>query len=131
MLTFSPPEQYQLGKPKFPEIKPGTKLVDLVGSKSYMLFSILGVDYMWLTKDPKDWQEDEEYQKAEKFVRTVKTVNDCAERNVKMISDFATVLTKDEKVRDCLLQGVEANRQKFADFNVKTLNKEVDNQTLK
>ena len=123
MLTFSPPEKFQLGKPKFPVIKPGTKLVDLVGSKSYMLFSILGVDYMWLSKDPRDWQEDTEYKKAEQFVRTVKTVNDCAERGVKMISEYAAILTKNEKVRDWLLQGVETNRRKYSDFNVKTLNK--------
>ena len=75
-----------------------------------------------MSKDPKDWQEVEEFKKAESFVRTVKTVNDCAERGVKMISDFTTFLTKDEKVRDWLLQGVEANRRKFPDFKVKTLN---------
>ena len=56
-------------------------------------------------------------------MRNVKTVNDCAERGVKMISEYAAILTKDEKVRDWLLQGVEANRKKFPDFNVKTLNK--------
>ena len=94
-----------------------------MGSKSYMLFSILGVDYMWLSKDPRDWQEDTEYKKAEQFVRTVKTVNDCAERGVKMISEYAAILTKNEKVRDWLLQGVETNRRKYSDFNVKTLNK--------
>ena len=57
------------------------------------------------------------------FVRTVKTVNDCAERGVKMITNYATILTKDEKIRDWLLQGVEMNRKKFPDFNIKTLNK--------
>ena len=57
------------------------------------------------------------------FVRTVKTVNDCAELGVKRITDYATVLTKDEKKRDWLLKGVEMNRKKFPDFNIKTLNK--------
>ena len=123
MLTFSRPEKFKLGKPKFPEIKPGTKLVDLVGSYSYLLFHILGVDHKWLSKDPIDWPEDSEFQKAEQFVRTVKTVNDCAERGVKMISDYETSLTKDESVRDWLLQGVELNRRKYPNFNVQTFNK--------
>ena len=76
-----------------------------------------------MNKDPKKWQEDPNYKKVEQFVRTVKTVNDCAERGVKMISDYAAILTKDEKVRDWLLQGVEANRRKYPDFKIMTLNK--------
>ena len=60
---------------------------------------------------------------VEQFVRTVKTVNDCAERGVKLISEYAAILTQDEKARNWLLQGVELNRWKFPDFNVKTLNK--------
>ena len=54
---------------------------------------------MWLSKDPRDWQEDTEYKKAEQFLRTV---NDCAECGVKMISEYAAILTKNEKVRDWL-----------------------------
>ena len=122
MLTLSPPRKAHLGKPKFPEIKPGTRLVDLVGSDSHMLFNILEVDCKWLSKDPKEWADDADYQKVETFVRTVKTVNDCAEHGVKMITEYATILTHDEKVRDWLLQGVESNRRKYPDFNVKTLN---------
>ena len=123
MLTRPPKKKFLIGKPKFPEIKPGTRLVDLVGCYSHLLFNILGVDYDWLSKDPKDWVEDSDYQKVEQFVRTVKTVNDCAERGVKLISEYATILTQDEKARNWLLQGVELNRRKFPDFNVKTLNK--------
>ena len=97
---------------------------DLVGSHSFLLFKILGVNYSWLSVDPINWHLDQEYQKVEQFVRTVKTVNDCAERGVKMVSDFATILTQDEKMRDWLLQGVELNRRMYPDFNIKTLNKE-------
>ena len=58
ILTYNPPDKFEIGKPKFPEIKPGTKLADLVGSYSYLLFNILGAEYDWLKKDPKDWEED-------------------------------------------------------------------------
>ena len=39
-----------------------------------------------------------------------------------MITEYAAILTKDEKMRDWLLQGVESNRRKYPDFNIKTLN---------
>ena len=122
ILTFSPPEKFKLGKPTFPKVMSGTRLVDLIGQNSYMLFDILHVDYNWLKKEPKVWEEDEDYQKIKVFVRTVKTVNDCAERGVKFITDYARILTKDEKTRDWLMQGVESNRRKYSNFNIKTLN---------
>ena len=123
MLTITPAEKFDIGKPEFPVIKPDTTLVDLVGENSYMIFNILNVDHTWLAKDPKDWDDDPDFKKIKAFVTTVKTVNDCAERGVKMISDYAAILTKDEKTRDWLLQGVELNRKKYPDFNIKTLNK--------
>ena len=122
MLTFTPPDKFDLGKPEFPEIKPTTKLVDLLGENSFMLFSILKVDCKWLAKNPKEWDDDPDYRKIKEFVRTVKTVNDCAERGVKMITEYAAILTNDEKMRDWLL-GVELYRKKYPDFNIKTLNK--------
>ena len=67
--------------------------------------------------------EDPDYQKVEQFVRTVKTVNDCPERGVKLISEYAAILTKDKMARNWLMKGMELNRRKFPDFNVKTLNK--------
>ena len=123
ILSFSPPKNYKLGKPNFQKVNSATELVDLVGENSYLLFHILNVQFNWLNKEPINWEEDEEFNKANKFVRTVKTVNDCAERGVKFITDYATILTKDEKTRDFLLQGVESNRKKYSDFKIKTLNK--------
>ena len=35
LLTFSPPVDYGLRKPEFPEIKEKTRLVDLLGPMSY------------------------------------------------------------------------------------------------
>ena len=39
--------------------------------------------------------------------------NDCAERGVKLMSDFANTLTKDETDKQNLLQVVERQRQLF------------------
>ena len=40
-----------------------------------------------------------------------------------MISDYATILTKDEDQKQWLLQGVEAHRKKYKDFKKETLSK--------
>ena len=66
--------------------------------------------------------EAEAYKVAEEFVKTAKVTNDVAERGVKMAKDYATILTKDDKVRAMLLQGVESCRQKFPDLKKSTLN---------
>ena len=57
------------------------------------------------------------------YVCTVKVTNDCAERGVKLISDYISILTTDEEMRDKLLQGVEHCRRMFPNFNKSTLNK--------
>ena len=47
---------------------------------------------------------------------------DTAERGVKLISEFLNTTTKDESQLQYLLQAVEAHRDKFPNFNKKTLN---------
>ena len=90
-LTFTPQEKFDLGKPEILETKPNTKLVDLSGENSFMLFSILKFDHNWLVKDTEEWDEGPDYMKIKELVRAVKTVNDCAERGVKMITDYAAM----------------------------------------
>ena len=72
--------------------------------------------------NPERWPEDEHYMKAKNFVKTTKVTNDVAERGVKMARDYATILTKDDNIRDMLLQGVERCRRLFPDFKKQTLN---------
>ena len=122
ILTFSPPEQFPIGKPVFQKLTRGTELPDLCGPNSYMLFTILGTDSDWLKLDPAQWKDNDHYKEMEEFVRTVKVVNDAAERGIKLISDYSQILTKDEKVRAKLLQGVEMSRQINPDFKKNTLN---------
>ena len=56
------------------------------------------------------------------YVRTVKVTNDVAERGVKLISDYATILTTDDDMRALLLHGVERNRQVYPNFKKSVLN---------
>ena len=122
ILSYDTPESVSLGKPTFQELSEKTQLHDLVGPKSYTLFTILGTDYDWLRQKPEDWENCPEYLEMREFVRTVKVCNDAAERGVAMISDYSKILTKDNELRRKLLQGVEMSRQIHPNFNKKTLN---------
>ena len=122
ILSYDTPESVTLGKPTFQELQEKTELHDLVGPKSYALFSILGLDYDWLRQKPEDWDNCPEYLEMREFVRTVKVCNDAAERGVAMISDYSKILTQDNELRRKLLQGVEMSRKIHPNFNKKTLN---------
>ena len=124
ILTFEHeiPVSYPLVKPTFPEISESTNIVDLVSKESFMFFTILKTDWQWLHLSPLQWEDNPSYKEAETFVRTVKVLNDLAERGIKLITDYAHCLTKDEEMRKILLHGVEQNRRKYPDFRKKTLN---------
>ena len=122
IFNMARPESFRQGKPVFPVINQSTTLVDLIGPESSFIFEALSLPSDWLTKPSEQWQYDHDYMIAENFVTTVKVVNDLAERGIKMISDFATVITTDERQRQYLLQAVEFHRQKYDSFKKKTLN---------
>ena len=105
-----------------------TQLVDLLGSNSFLLWDILGLDWEWLKEDPSQWEMPTSYQKMKEYVLTVKVTNDCAERGVKvckkficivyrlnlqLITDYASILTEDEEMRSLMLQGLRGAEKCF------------------
>ena len=126
LLTFSVPQEFIIGKPEFPDITERTELVDLIGSNSWFIFSKLKKGSDWLKMSVETWPEDPEYQVIEKFVRTVKTTNDTAERGIKLMTDYAQILSKDEHTKQWILQVVDNHRKVFPDFNKNTLNASQD-----
>ena len=121
-LQGNKPQSYKLEKPKFPVIEEKTRMEDLITPQSFKFFNILGVDCEWLAQSPDKWDQYGSYQVAREFVMTVKVTNDVAERGVKLATDYATILTKDDTIRGMLLQGVERCRRMFPNFLKKTLN---------
>ena len=93
----------------------------MISPDSFKFFDILSLSQEWLHVNPEKWGEFETYNVAKEFVRTVKVVNDTAERGVKIAEDFARILTKDDDMRNLILQGVEQNRKSFPDFKKSTL----------
>ena len=107
----SRPTNFVRGNPTFPVLNPRTRLVHLIGPKSWFLFESLGVGTEWLRKSVQQWNLDEDYKEAEMFVRNVKVVNDVSERAVKLVQDFATSVSNDEQQKQYLLQVVEHHRK--------------------
>ena len=85
--VLRPPESVTLGNPVFQELNERSELHDLVGPKSYRLFSILSTDYERLQQKPEEWENSPDFKEMENFVRTVKVTSDVAERGVKVISE--------------------------------------------
>ena len=56
-------------------------------------------------------------------MRTVKVVNNAAERDVKLNIDCAAIITDDVQQKHDLLQAIEVHREQFPDFEKATLEK--------
>ncbi len=52
------------------------------------------------------WPQNNNFQEGLKIVKTLKVVNDMAERGIKLITDFNDLLTKDEEQKQYVLQVV-------------------------
>ena len=116
-------EELHFGLPSFPDVDEDTKLVDLITSKSWLFFTILNLSADWLVLPPAQWKENQDYVTAEQFVKTVKVTNDVAERGVKIASDYASILTRDSKIRQMIFQVVEKDRRENPGITKKLLNK--------
>ena len=74
------------------------------------------MDKDWLYDKPEQWTANESFKKGQKFVANIKVVNDVAERTVKLYSDYAAILTENQKQRASLLQVVEKHQKQVGDF---------------
>ena len=64
-----------------------------------------------------------DFFRARHFLRTVKVVNNAAERGVKLNIDCAAIITDDILQKHDLLQAIEAHREQYPDFAKATLEK--------
>jgi len=67
------------------------------------------------------WNDNECYTDAERIVKSLKVVNDTAERGVKLIQDYNTMLTKDEEQKQFLLQVIQEHRRMYPDSKKSTV----------
>lgn len=96
-------------------------LSDFVSEKTLIFFNQFGLSTAFLQFDVSNWESSFEFEEAWTFCRDLFVVNDTAERGVKFIKDFNKVLTTDEDEKQCLLQIVEAYRQKYSSYHKSVL----------
>ena len=68
------------------------------------------------------WDSNPDYIEFRNFVRAVKVTNDCAERAVKLATDYSKSLTKDSQERSKIYQVVEAERRAKPETKKASLN---------
>jgi len=88
-----------------------TSIEQFVTRRSLNLFESLRLPQDFLSAPVNTWTTREDYQAACKTVHALKVVNDCAERSVKLATDFNEVLTKNDEQRQLLYQVVEYHRK--------------------
>ncbi len=97
------------GKPKFPTLLPTTSLADLANKDCWFGMHQLHIDPEFMSLDVKEWATNAGFKKSEVNVRAMNMVNDCAERGVKLTSDFVAVARKEQHLQN-VLQAVEHDR---------------------
>ena len=122
LMSLPRPDKIKFGYPAFPKLSDKTELWDLVTSDSWQMFDILQMSPDWLALPPAEWDTDPDYIEFRNFVKTLKVTNDCAERGVKLATDYSKSLTKDSKERSKIYQVVEAERRAKPDSKKSTLN---------
>jgi hypothetical protein len=96
-------------------------LEDFVTPKTMRFFKKLRLDTNFLNEDPSSWLRREGFQSAQAIVRSLKVVNDNAERGVALVQSYNRLLTKDEEQLQFLLQLVSEHRRVYPDVRKGTL----------
>lgn len=71
----------------------------IVSKETMNFFEQLDINPAFLQEPSSSWQDNMLYKAGLTKVKALKVVNDVAERGVKLITDFNTLLTKDEEQR--------------------------------
>lgn len=72
-------------------------------------------------KNVADWPADEEYQAGRDIVRSMRVVNDIAERGVALMEEYNKLITINEEQKQYLLLIVKEFRKKYPDSKKSTL----------
>ena len=68
------------------DLTPQTSLVDLLGTNPFLIEDIPDLEWQWLKISLVEWEKSPAYQEINEYVCTVKVINDCAERGVKVLT---------------------------------------------
>lgn len=89
------------------------ELSDFINKDTNNFFDLFGLTTDFLKHDPSTWSSNQEYQDILKKVVNLKSVNDVAERGVKLVEEYNGLLTKDQEQQQFMLQIVADYRKRF------------------
>lgn len=104
-----------------PDVVLKKNLSDFVSSKSLRFFELLNIPTDFLQKDVKEWEEDDSYMSGKAVVRSLRVVNDVAERGVALMEEYNKLHTRDEEQKQYLLLLVKQFRNKYPNSKKSTL----------
>lgn len=78
--------------------------LQIITKKSKKLFDRFGISQEFLQVDPVHWKDQESYINGRKILKSLRVVNDTAERGVKLMEEFNSKFTKDESQKQFVLQ---------------------------
>lgn len=120
--------EHQLGprqvRPQLPPEAFDGGLDQFVTRRTLQFFDRLQIGKEFLTVDPTEWPNCEDYKAGLEVVEEQAVVNDFAERAVALVQSFNQKLTKKEDGLQDLLKVVQDHRLKYPDPKKKTLLKE-------
>lgn len=96
-----------------------------VSSKTLDFFKIFNLDTKFLSNDPSTWSKNSSYKTAFQMVSKLRVVNDTAERGIKLIEDYNSILTTNEEQKQFVLQIVSGYRKIIPDCKKETLKKQL------
>jgi len=96
-------------------------LTNFVTTNTMNFCRCLDITTDFLQADPDTWNSRDDYKRALEITRSLKVVNDTAERGVALIEEYNSLLTNDEEQKQYLLQVVQDHRRRFPDAKKSTL----------
>lgn len=96
-------------------------ICDFISKSTLNFFKRLRLSTDFLSKNPQNWKDIDEYKTNLNIVKNLKVVNDTAERGIKLIDEYNKILTKNEEQRQFILQTVSEYRKKFKNVTKDTV----------
>ena len=97
----------------------------LITPMSWFPFVLLGLQDSWLGLPPAQWGEYKNILEMKEFTHSVKVTNDVADRGVKLVADYADILTTDSEERKRLVLAVQNQRMMYKNMNKASLVKRI------
>lgn len=92
-----------------------------VTHNTLIFFGRFDIDTNFLHHDPSVWHQREDFKHGKELLRHLKVVNDTAERGVKLMEEYNSILTRNETERQYIVEVVSEYRKTYYSYNKSVL----------